>query len=210
MCGLTQNKLIPANLTQLEVGYVLIAEKKTERIIGFWLVTSFRPRTVQFVSSPFMIDKCPLCLDHNCKAAEYMTTASVCSLQNGIFCPWQQGHTFVWLFGGEGYTPPPLCRCWNGHFVFVYLMWAVKLQGRDKGNCPMEQQQQLSVCLPLHVFMAHRPPHANCVAEMCVLCWFGKIWTEEHQLTFENAWNVSYSCLRLTCGWVGLRICPKK
>lgn len=35
MCGLTQNKLIPANLTQLEVGYVLIAEKKMERIIGF-------------------------------------------------------------------------------------------------------------------------------------------------------------------------------
>lgn len=141
-----------------------------ERIIGFWLVTSFRPRTVQFVSSPFMIDKCPLCLGLNCKAAEYMTTASVCWLQNGIFCPWQQGHTFVWLFGGEGCTPPPLCCCWNGHFVFVYLMWAVKLQARDKGNCPMEQQQQLSVCLPIHVFMVHQPPDANCVAEMCVFC----------------------------------------
>ena len=82
-------------------------KEHAERIIAFWLVTSCRPRTAQLVSSPFMIDKCPLCLGCNCKAAEYMTTASVCLLQNGIFCPWQQGHTFVWLFGGEGCTPPP-------------------------------------------------------------------------------------------------------
>lgn len=118
-----------------------------------------------------MIDKCLLCLGYNCKAAEYMTTASVCWLQNGIFCPWQQWHTFVWLFGGEGCTPPPPCWCWNGHFVFVYLMWAVKLHGRDKGNCPIEQQQQLSVCLPIHVFMVHLPPDANCVAENVCSVW---------------------------------------
>lgn len=150
---------------------MLIIETKMERIIAFWLVARSRPRTTQLVSSPFMIDKCPLCLGYNCKAAEYMTTASVCWLQNGIFCPWQQWRTFVWLFGGEGCTPPPPCWRWNGHFVFVYLMWAVKLHGRDKGNCPIEQQQQLSVCLPIHVFMVHQPPDAYCVAENVCSVW---------------------------------------
>lgn len=58
-----------------------------------------------------------------------------------------------------------------GHFVFVYLMRAVKLQGTDKRNCPTEQQQQLSVCLPIHVFMVHQPPDANCVAENVCSVW---------------------------------------
>lgn len=143
-----------------------------------------------------MIDKCPLCLDCNCKAAEYITTVLVCWQQNGIFCPWQQGCTFVWLFGGEGYTPSPPCWRWNGHFVFVYLMWAVKLQGRDKANCPVEQQQQLSICLLIHVFMLHQPPDANCVVENVCSVW---IWGNLgwNITLFENAWNVSYSCLHL-------------
>lgn len=81
-----------------------------------------------------MIDKCPLCLGANCKAAEYMTTASVCCPQNGIFCPWQQRRAFVLLFGGEGRTPSPPCWHWNGHFVFVCLMWAVKPQCQRQGQ----------------------------------------------------------------------------
>ncbi|TKS85597.1 Ligand-dependent corepressor [Collichthys lucidus] len=86
----------------------------------------------------------------------------------------------------------------NGHFVFVYLMRAIKLQRRDKGNCPIEQQRQLSVCLPIHVFSG--PSAHRC--KLCVrgfLLGFGEIWTETAQAVFENAGNVSYSCLRLAC-----------
>lgn len=123
-----------------------------------------------------------------------MTTAAACLLQNGIFCPWQQGHTFVWLFGGEGCTPPPPpCWRWNGHFVFVYLMWAVKLQGRDKSNCPLEQQQQLSVCLLVHVFMHQQPPHANCEAESVSSVWIWKNLdsnTSSKQLKMPGMWVI--------------------
>lgn len=86
-------------------------------------------------------------------------------------------------------------------------MWAVKLQGRDKRNCPIEQRQQLSVCLTIHVFMVLQPPDANCVAENAFCLDFGKFGLERHQLTFWNAWNLSYLCLCLACGWVGLSIC---
>lgn len=170
-----------------------------ERIIALWLVASFRLRIAQLVSSPFMIDKCPLCLDYNCKSAEYMTTASVCWWHNGIFCPWQQGCTFVWLFGGKGCTPPPPCWCWNGHFVFVYLMAAVKLQGRDKGNCPIEQQQQLSIYLLIHVFLVHQPPDANCVVENMCSVW---IWENlDWSISPLPVMSVIHACICMILGF---------
>lgn len=76
-------------------------------------------------------------------------------------------------------------------------MCAVKLQGKDKGNCPLEQQQQLSACLPIHVFMVHQPLDEKLALKMSALSDLGKVVLEKHQLIFENA---SYSCLLWACG----------
>lgn len=45
------------------------------------------------------------------------------------------------------------------------------MQGRDKANCPVEQQHQLSICLLVRVFMVHQPPDANCLVENVYFVW---------------------------------------
>lgn len=139
-----------------------------------------------------------------------MTTASVCWLQNGIFCPWQQGHTFVWLFGGDGCTPPPSpCCSWKWTFCLCVFNASNKTAAQRQGQLSHRTAATI-VCMFAYTCV-HGPSAHRC--KLCVrgfLLGFWKIWTETAQAVFENARNVSYSCLRLACGWVGLRISPKQ
>lgn len=64
-------------------------------------------------------------------------------------------------------------------------MWAVKLQSRDKGNCFPEQQQQLSLCEPIHV---HGPAaHRLKWAESLIFRVEIKTWTQ-----WVTAWNLAF------------------
>lgn len=95
---------------------------------------------------------------------------SVPGRQNGRFCPWQQGCTFVELFGGRGCTPSPPRWRWNGHFVFVCLMWAVKLQGPRQGQ--LSPRTTATIVYTFAYTCVHGPsaPRCKLCGWICVLC----------------------------------------
>lgn len=158
-----------------------------------------------------MIDKCPLSLGYNCEAPEYMTTASVCWLQNGIFCPWQQGHTFVCFFWWRGLHATTTLLTLKWTFCPCVFNVSSKTAGQRQGQLSHRTAATI-VCMFAYTCV-HGPsaPICKLCGWICVFCLdLGKFGLEQHQQTSENVWNVSYSCLRLTCGWVGLRICSNK
>lgn len=94
-----------------------------------------------------------------------MTTASVCWLQNGIFCPWQQGHTFVWLFGGDGCTPPPSpCCSWKWTFCLCVFNASNKTAAQRQGQLSHRTAATI-VCMFAYTCV-HGPSAHRC--KLCV------------------------------------------
>lgn len=157
---------------------LIIENEMRRRIKAFWLVAT-GPGQLSYSALPLWLTNVPCVWVLIVNLQSDMTTTSACLLQNGIFCPWQQGRTFVWLFGGEGLhatTTTLLTLKWT------FCLCVSNVSSKTAG----QRQEQLSprtaatiVCMFAHTCV-HGPTaytYKLCGRKCVFLCVLGKIWT---------------------------------